>query len=71
MRDNVFQLGADAPGEAVTFAPNGRGLEFSGNRFTGKPAVIAVDSSCSDVHIDANPGARTVRKPVDFNHGRR
>lgn len=71
VRDNLFQLGADAPEEAVTFAPNGRGLEFSGNRFTGKPAVIAVDPSCIDRRVDANPGARTVRKPVDFNHGRR
>jgi len=34
-------------------------------------ALLALDPSCSDVHIDANPGARTVRKPVDFNHGRR
>lgn len=71
VRDNVFQLGADAPEEAVTFAPNGRGLEFSSNRFIGKPAVLAVDPSCVDLRIDANPGARTVRKPVDFNHGRR
>lgn len=71
VRDNLFQLGADAPGEAVTFAPNGRGLEFSGNRFTGKHAMLAVDPSCSDLRVDTNPGASTVRKPVDFNHGRR
>ncbi len=71
VRDNLFQLGADAPEEAVTFAPNGQGLEFSGNRFTGKPAVLAVDPSCVDLRVDANPGARTVRKSVDFNHGRR
>ncbi len=71
VHDNLFQLGDAAPAEAVTFAPNGHGLEFSGNRFTGKPAVLVLDPSCSDVHIDANPGARTVRKPVDFNHGRR
>ena len=71
VRDNLFQLGADAPDEAVTFAPNGRGLEFTGNRFTGKDITLVVDPGCEDFRIEANPGARTARKPVDFNHGRR
>ncbi|HRQ88989.1 MAG TPA: right-handed parallel beta-helix repeat-containing protein [Bacteroidia bacterium] len=71
VRDNIFQLGDSAPEEAVTFAPNGRDLRFTGNTFQNKAAVIAVDPSCENTTIDDNSGARTVIQPVDFNHGRR
>lgn len=71
VRDNVFQLGDSAPEEAVTFAPNGHGIQMSGNTFPGKAAVIAVDPSCGTVDIRDNPGAETRRTPIDFNHGRR
>ncbi|HSH94061.1 MAG TPA: NosD domain-containing protein, partial [Roseimicrobium sp.] len=38
VRDNIFVLGPDAPDEAVTFAPNGRDIRFSGNTFqSSKP----------------------------------
>lgn len=71
VRDNIFQLGDAAPEEAVTFAPNGRDLLFTSNIFHGKPAAVVVDPSCQNAAIENNPGAETVRKPVDFNHGRR
>jgi hypothetical protein len=71
VRDNIFILGDSAPEEAVTFAPNGHDLIFTGNTFQRKPATIVVDPTCKDSLIDHNPGARTVSKPVDFNHGRR
>ncbi len=71
VRDNVFQLGESAPEEAVTFAPNGRDLQMSGNTFPGRAITIAVDPSCEDVAIRDNPGAELKRTPIDFNHGRR
>lgn len=71
VRDNIFELGPHCPEEAVTFAPNGHDLDFSGNTFRNKPAVIVVDPSCTSTAIEGNRGARTVVKPVDFNHGRR
>jgi hypothetical protein len=71
VRDNVFQLGDSAPDEAVTFAPNGRDLQMSGNTFPGRAITICVDPSCEAVAIRDNPGAELKRTPVDFNHGRR
>ena len=71
VRDNIFILGDSAPGEAVTFAPNGHDLQFSGNTFQNKAATIVVDPSCKNALIEHNQGATTVSKPVDFNHGRR
>lgn len=71
VRDNVFQLGDSAPEEAVTFAPNGRDLQMSGNSFPGRTITIAVDPSCEGVAIHDNPGAGLKRTPIDFNHGRR
>ncbi len=71
VRDNIFVLGDSAPEEAVTFAPNGRDLQFTGNSFQNRSATIVVDPTCKNVLVERNPGARTVRKPVDFNHGRR
>jgi len=71
VRDNVFQLGDSAPDEAVTFAPNGRDLQMSGNTFPGRTIAIAVDPSCETVSIHDNPGAELKRTPIDFNHGRR
>jgi hypothetical protein len=71
VRDNVFQLGDSAPEEAVTFAPNGRDLQMSGNTFPGRAITIAVDPSCEAVAIHDNAGAELKRTPIDFNHGRR
>jgi hypothetical protein len=71
VRDNVFQLGDSAPDEAVTFAPNGRDLQMSGNTFPGRAITLAVDPSCEAVAIHDNPGAELKRTPIDFNHGRR
>jgi hypothetical protein len=71
VRDNVFQLGDSAPDKAVTFAPNGRDLQMSGNTFPGRAITICVDPSCEAVAIRDNPGAELKRTPVDFNHGRR
>lgn len=71
VRDNIFVLGDSAPEEAVTFAPHGHDLQFTGNTFQNKPATIVVDPSCQNALIEANQGATTVIKPVDFNHGRR
>ena len=71
VRDNIFILGDSAPSEAVTFAPNGHDLQFSGNTFQSKAATIVVDPSCKNALIEHNQGATTVSKPVDFNHGRR
>ncbi|MBL9156612.1 MAG: right-handed parallel beta-helix repeat-containing protein [Verrucomicrobiales bacterium] len=71
VRDNVFQLGDSAPDKAVTFAPNGRDLQMSGNTFPGRTITIAVDPSFEAVAIHDNPGAELKRTPIDFNHGRR
>lgn len=71
VRDNVFVPGPSAPAEAVTFAPGGHDLQMTGNSFQGKPVSIALDPSCQQTLIRENPGAETVVKPVDFNHGRR
>jgi len=71
VRDNIFVLGDSAPAEAVTFAPNGHDLIFTGNTFQNKPATIVVDPSCKNSRIEDNKGAQTVTKLVDFNHGRR
>lgn len=71
VRDNVFQLGDSAPDETVTFAPNGRDLQMSGNTFPGRTITICVDPSCEAVAIRDNPEAELKRTPVDFNHGRR
>jgi len=71
VRDNIFIVGDAAPDEAVTFAPNGRDLQFTGNTFQNKPVTIVVDPTCQHSQIENNPGATTLVKPVDFNHGRR
>ena len=71
VRDNVFQLGGSAPDEAVTFAPNGRDIQMSGNTFPGRTITIAVDPTCEAVAIRDNPAAELKRTPIDFNHGRR
>lgn len=71
VRDNIFILGGAAPAEAVTFAPNGKDIQFTGNIFQTAPATIVVDPTCQNAVVENNPGATTVRKPVDFNHGRR
>lgn len=77
VKNNIFQLGDHCPDEAVTFAPNGHDLVFSGNTFqssskrVGKPVLLAVDPSCVGGSIADNVGAKSVLKPVDFNHGRR
>ena len=71
VKDNIFIVGDSAPEEAVTFAPNGHDLTFTGNTFQNKPVTIVVDPTCKDSRIEANPGATTASKAVDFNHGRR
>ena len=71
VKDNIFILGDSAPEEAVTFAPNGHDLVFTGNTFQNKPATIVIDPTCIRSTIEGNLGAKTVKKPVDFNHGRR
>ena len=71
VKDNIFQLGDHCPEEAVTFAPNGHDLVFTGNTFSNKAATIVVDPTCTHSTIEHNLGAKTVKKPVDFNHGRR
>jgi hypothetical protein len=71
VKDNLFQLGDHCPEEAVTFAPNGHDLVFTGNTFHNKSATVVVDPSCARSAIEGNLGATTVKKPVDFNHGRR
>jgi len=77
VKDNIFQLGDHCPDEAVTFAPNGHDLVFSGNTFqrtverVGKPVQLVVDPTCTRSAIEGNLGAETMKKPVDFNHGRR
>lgn len=71
VRDNIFALGASAPEDAVTFAPGGHHLIFSGNIFQNRPARIVVDPTCKESFIQDNPGAKVETRPVDFNHGRR
>jgi hypothetical protein len=77
VKDNIFHLGDSAPEEAVTFAPNGHDLVFTGNTFqrsgerVGKPVLLVVDPTCTRSTIEGNLGAETMKKPVDFNHGRR
>ena len=71
VKDNIFQLGDHCPEEAVTFAPNGQDLVFTGNTFQNKSATIVVDPTCTGSTIEGNLGAKTLKKPVDFNHGRR
>ncbi len=71
VRDNVFQLGDAAPEAAVTFAPNGQDILFTGNVFRDKPAKLVVDPTCKNAVVEGNPGAETVRQAVEFNHGRR
>lgn len=71
VKDNIFVVGDSAPEEAVTFAPNGHDLQFTGNTFQNKPVTIVVDPTCKGTVIEGNQGAKTVVKPVDFNHGRR
>jgi hypothetical protein len=71
VKDNIFQLGDHCPDEAVTFAPNGHDLVFSGNTFQNKAAAIVVDPTCTRSTIEDNLGSKTMKKPVDFNHGRR
>jgi len=71
VRDNIFILGEFAPVDAVTFAPNGRNIQCTGNTFIGKSVTIAVDPSCEKALIQNNQGATTATKGIDFNHGRR
>jgi hypothetical protein len=77
VKDNLFILGDHCPEDAVTFAPNGHDLVFTGNTFqrsderVGKPVLLVVDPTCLRGTISGNLGAKNVKKPVDFNHGRR
>lgn len=71
VRDNIFVPGASCPAPAVTFAPGGHDLVFSGNTFQGAPALIRIDPTCRDVDVRDNRGATAERAEVDFNHGRR
>lgn len=71
VRDNSFDLGSACGHPAVTFAPGGNDLQFTGNSFRGGPAVIEVDPSCTAIEISGNPGSEVRRGNVDFNHGRR
>lgn len=71
VRDNVFVLGSACASPAVTFAPGGHDLVFSGNTFQGSPALIRVDPSCRDADLRDNRGAKMEHAAVDFNHGRR
>ena len=71
VRDNIFILGDSAPAEVITLAANGQNIQFTGNIIQGKPAKIVVDPTCTTIKIENNPGAETITKPVDFNHGRR
>ncbi len=71
VRDNLYVLGSATASPAVTFAPGGHHLVFSGNTFQGAPAVIRVDPSCREIALEGNQGATVERAPVDFNHGRR
>lgn len=70
VRDNIFSLGPDCGVPAVTFAPNGKDVEFTGNIFRGANALIHVDPSCATSDISNNRGAEVRREAVDFNHGR-
>lgn len=54
MKDNIFQLGDHCHEEAVTFAPNGHDLVFTGNTFQNKPATIVVDPTCTRSTIEGN-----------------
>lgn len=71
VRDNHFVLGDAAPEDAVTFAPHGRDLLFTGNTFQNAKANIVVDPSCQNTFIENNPGTVTVTRPVAYDHGRR
>ena len=71
VRDNLFILGDSAPNEAVTFAPNGHDLQFTGNSFQTTSAIVVVDPSCTNALMEPNQGAKTMTRAVDFNHGRR
>jgi hypothetical protein len=77
VKNNIFQLGDHCPDEAVTFAPNGHNIVCSGNTFqrsgarVGNPVMLVVDPTCVGGSIADNVGAKSVSKPVDFNHGRR
>jgi hypothetical protein len=81
VKDNIFHPRRLRPEEAVTFAPNGHDLVFTGNTFQNKPATIVVDPTCTAAPsqelllrvVQSRSGRpKTVKKPVDFNHdGRR
>jgi nitrous oxidase accessory protein NosD len=71
VRDNIFVLGPDCGSPAVTFAPGGEEIVFSGNTFRGQPALIRVAPTCRGVDTSGNRGAKVERAPVDFDHGRR
>lgn len=72
VRDNIFALGDACGSPAVTFAPGGEDLVFSGNTFrSAAPATIRVDPSCHAIDMQNNRGASVEMAPVDFNHGRR
>ncbi len=71
VRDNVFQVGASAPTDAVTFAPGGHGLQMTGNTFQGKPVTIVSDPSNENALIQDNIGAVTENRTLKPDHGRR
>lgn len=72
IRDNVFSLGAYAPENAVTLAPNGQDIQISGNIFKNKPAAaVVIDPTCQNVITKDNQGVVIKREAVHFNHGRR
>jgi Right handed beta helix region len=71
VRDNIFALGPDCGSPAVTFAPGGEEIVFSGNTFRGQPALLRVDPTCRGVDTSGNRGAKVERTSVEFNHGRR
>ncbi|MBE7494649.1 MAG: hypothetical protein HS117_06870 [Verrucomicrobiaceae bacterium] len=76
----LLQTKCLTPKEALSIVPpvcdalqcaHDHDLVFTGNTFSNKPATIVVDPTCTRSTIEGNLGAKTVKKPVDFNHGRR
>lgn len=71
VRDNIFVLGKACASPAVTFAPGGEEIVFSGNIFRGAvPAVIRVDPTCRVPDGGQNPSTKVEIAPVDIHFGR-
>jgi hypothetical protein len=71
VRNNLFQVGDFAPDDAVTFAPNGKGIVFAGNTFTGRPVRVALDPTCTGINFSDNEGTEVESVSVEYDHGRR